>query len=405
MRIKERKLFVRAISIGLAIMLCLAMFTGVNVLAAKFSGGSGTKADPYIVKTAKDLDAMRDNLAAHYKLGATIDMSSIKNFEPIGVGIMDENKNNDKDTYILYYHIASSNSLLTTEMGATSSDNKYSIAHVEAYSIYEAFRKITSNSIRNIIITHLQSIIITHDFITIDNLKMLIELVKTYNYIEPSFYIFATNSKLDEIFSIENPENISSFYSIITSNNYITTYDLTYFTEFASSFLEETLVTKIVCIESRNDLWQNEDKPITTLSTNGDIFITNDGRKLFLNSEEYNAIYILNHETKSNIIINNVNYILQNCRLKIIEKDNIFTIKIRGNIYASSLTINNSNEIINKLIEGLEKEFTKIISLSKEQNIDLLNLQDIIYRKYNKKEHFDLQNAHINYDFNFHLLN
>jgi len=313
--------------------------------------------------------------------------------------------NNDKDTYILYYHIASSNSLLTTEMGATSSDNKYSIAHVEAYSIYEAFRKITSNSIRNIIITHLQSIIITHDFITIDNLKMLIELVKTYNYIEPSFYIFATNSKLDEIFSIENPENISSFYSIITSNNYITTYDLTYFTEFASSFLEETLVTKIVCIESRNDLWQNEDKPITTLSTNGDIFITNDGRKLFLNSEEYNAIYILNHETKSNIIINNVNYILQNCRLKIIEKDNIFTIKIRGNIYASSLTINNSNEIINKLIEGLEKEFTKIISLSKEQNIDLLNLQDIIYRKYNKKEHFDLQNAHINYDFNFHLLN
>lgn len=99
MNIKERKLIVRAISIGLAIMLCLTMFAGVNVFAAKFSGGSGTKADPYIVKTAKDLDAMRDNLAAHYKLGATIDMSSIKNFEPIGTGIMDDNKNNDKDTY------------------------------------------------------------------------------------------------------------------------------------------------------------------------------------------------------------------------------------------------------------------------------------------------------------------
>ncbi len=99
MRIKETNRLVRVISIGLVMALCLTMFTGMNVFAAKFSGGSGTKADPYIVKTAKDLDAMRDNLSAHYKLGATIDMSSIKNFEPIGTGIMDDNKNNDKDTY------------------------------------------------------------------------------------------------------------------------------------------------------------------------------------------------------------------------------------------------------------------------------------------------------------------
>lgn len=313
--------------------------------------------------------------------------------------------NSETNNYIVYYHIASSNSLLTTELGSTSSDNKYSIAHVEAETLYDAFRKITSNSIRNIIITHLQSIILTFNFINNDNLKMLIEMVKTYSYIEPSFYIFATNSNLEDIYSIENPENISSFYSIITSNNYITTYDLTFFTEFASTFLEDTLTTKIIAIESRKDLWQNETKPIVTLSTIGDVFINKEGKILFLNSSEYNALYIINHEIKSNIIIEGINYILQNCKFKITEKNNIFTIKITGYIYASNLTINNKEEIINLFIEGIKKEFDKIIDISKTSQYDILNFKDILYRKYNKKEHFDIQNVQVKYDISFDLLN
>ena len=313
--------------------------------------------------------------------------------------------NIESKTYIVYYHIASSNSLLTTELGSTSSDNKYSIAHVEADTLYDAFRKITSNSIRNIIITHLQSIIITFNFINNENIEMLIDVIKTYNYIEPSFYIFATNSKLEDIYSIENPENISSFFSIITSNNYITTYDLTYFTEFVTSFLEETLITKIIVIQSTKDLWQNEDKPIITLSTVGDIFINNYGNTLYLSNTDYNALYIINHEIKSNIIIDNINYVLQNCKVRIKEKDNVFTIKIRGDIYATGLTINNNKEIIDKFCIGIKKEFEKIINISKETNYDILNFNDILYRKYNKKEHFDLQNVQVNYDISFDLLN
>lgn len=311
----------------------------------------------------------------------------------------------DNEKFIVYYHIASSNSLLTTELGSASSDNKYSIAKIEGNSIYECFRKITSNSIRNIVITHLQSIVITINFITIENLYNLVEIVKTYNLIAPSFYIFATTSDLSEIYSIENPENISSFYSIITSNNYITTYDLTYFTDFASSLLEDTMITKIITIESSKDIWQNENKKITTLSTTGDLFIKNNGDILFLNSEEYNAIYIINHEEKSTIIFNDINYVLHNCNMRIIERNNVFTIKLRGDIYASNLSIKNSKQIIDNFINGLYNEFNKIIEISKNKNFDIFNLKDKLYRKYNKKEYFDLQNTQINYDFKFNLLN
>lgn len=51
--------------------------------AATFAG-SGSKSGPYLVETAAQLNAIRDNLSAHYKLANTIDMSSYGEFTQIG---------------------------------------------------------------------------------------------------------------------------------------------------------------------------------------------------------------------------------------------------------------------------------------------------------------------------------
>jgi len=50
----------------------------------KFAGGSGTEADPYLIATAEQLDAVRKDLDAHYKLIADIDLSDWGNWVPIG---------------------------------------------------------------------------------------------------------------------------------------------------------------------------------------------------------------------------------------------------------------------------------------------------------------------------------
>ena len=49
-----------------------------------FAGGSGTKADPYLIATADQLNAVRRGLDKHYKLVADIDLSSWGNWTPIG---------------------------------------------------------------------------------------------------------------------------------------------------------------------------------------------------------------------------------------------------------------------------------------------------------------------------------
>ena len=48
-----------------------------------FGGGSGIEIDPYLVEDAADLDAVRNNLSAHYKQTADIDLGAFGYFEPI----------------------------------------------------------------------------------------------------------------------------------------------------------------------------------------------------------------------------------------------------------------------------------------------------------------------------------
>jgi hypothetical protein len=59
--------------------------TPVTAQAAGFSGsGSGTAGDPYVITTPEQLNEVRNNLSAHYRLGADIDLSGYMNWEPIG---------------------------------------------------------------------------------------------------------------------------------------------------------------------------------------------------------------------------------------------------------------------------------------------------------------------------------
>lgn len=80
---KENKSKLCSLLAGCLVMvLLLANMQSIGAKAAGYSG-SGTKADPYLVQTAEQLQGIRDNLSAHYKLANTIDLSGV-DFKPIG---------------------------------------------------------------------------------------------------------------------------------------------------------------------------------------------------------------------------------------------------------------------------------------------------------------------------------
>ncbi len=72
----------KALPLVLAVLILVCSFP-IGALAADYEG-RGTKSSPYLIKTAQQLADMSKKPAAHYKLAANIDLSSIKNFTPIG---------------------------------------------------------------------------------------------------------------------------------------------------------------------------------------------------------------------------------------------------------------------------------------------------------------------------------
>ena len=55
-------------------LICVAVYS-IPASAAVTYKGSGTRSDPYLVETPQQLDGMRENLSANYKLAANIDMN------------------------------------------------------------------------------------------------------------------------------------------------------------------------------------------------------------------------------------------------------------------------------------------------------------------------------------------
>lgn len=77
----------RIISMLLVLVLCVGLFP-VMVISAQaavtFAGGVGTEGNPYQISTPAQLDAVRNDLSAHYILINDIDLSVWGNWEPIG---------------------------------------------------------------------------------------------------------------------------------------------------------------------------------------------------------------------------------------------------------------------------------------------------------------------------------
>jgi len=67
------------------VLLVVFLFCGFSVsFAGQFSGGDGTAGDPFIVTTAAQLDLVRENLLAHYRLNNDIDLTEY--LSPNGAG-------------------------------------------------------------------------------------------------------------------------------------------------------------------------------------------------------------------------------------------------------------------------------------------------------------------------------
>lgn len=103
-----------------------------NTTKLSFAEGSGTLADPFLISTAEELNQVRNNLSAHYKLVDHIDLSSFTNWIPIGSSSIPFSGSFDGNGFeIINLKISNSSSNYLGLFGAFNpSQNTYSIKNL-----------------------------------------------------------------------------------------------------------------------------------------------------------------------------------------------------------------------------------------------------------------------------------
>ena len=159
MKIMKRAFAAVIVAVMLLTSALQTNFTGVNfdfcgleqianAESFNFSGGDGTKDNPYLVSTPEQLNKVREYMDSHFKQIADIDMSSVANWEPIG--------NADSCTGTTFTHELPSvsyepfngsydgNSFKISNV--TISDNKVSFSN-DIYGLFAALGKCTIKNV------------------------------------------------------------------------------------------------------------------------------------------------------------------------------------------------------------------------------------------------------------------
>lgn len=154
--------------------------------------GGGTLSDPYIIKTPEDLDSVRNNLTAHYRLGNDIDLIDYVNWNPIGVTTDKFFGSLDGDGYKIS-NLTNVEGLSVQYKGLFSSINNTTIINLGLENVY-----IRGGNTVSGLVAHATNSIIENCYVT--------------GYIEGLVYIGAIVGQLNKS-TIKNTYNSAHVYS------------------------------------------------------------------------------------------------------------------------------------------------------------------------------------------------
>ena len=193
-----------------------------------------------------------------------------------------------KDEKLVAYFL--SNPL--TDITRTSEDKQKEaqFIKVEASSVYEAFREAEQSLLSPLNFLHVKTVIFTEECFNSKYVLDFLTFIKSVRFISYNFYVFATISKIEDIYKFKNPEQISYQYSILSSPDLLNYSEFgiekLHFLDFANDYFDKKRYLHIPLILI-NDAW------------NGNITIEVDGFlchglpiTLYRNSEYKGMLYL-----------------------------------------------------------------------------------------------------------------
>lgn len=313
---------------------------------------------------------------------------------------------NKNEEYIIYYHMTNPSSLTTASLGGGSQTSPFSMAKGSGKTFFEAMELISDNSNKKIKLTHVQTVIFTMNYLNYNNLLNFHEFIKTTPTLHSDFGILVTDSQIEDIFKIADIEDTSPYYSIIVSSNDANkSHKIVSFLEFSQGITEDYITISFPFIRTFKGIWETQENEINSLNIIGDIYINKDNDIIMFEERKFPILNIINTVENTDITIDDVSYYItrHNTKIKHID-DNNFKIKIYVEAYITKYKNITNQEAKNIFITEMSKSLTETINLTKDNNIDLFSVNDMMYRKNKLKSALFYKDANFTYEFDVRLI-
>lgn len=220
---------------------------------------------------------------------------------------------------------------------------------------------------------HVESVIIDVSFFETDLIDEYLTFIKNDNRFNYSFYIFACNEDIENIYGVQNVDDSSNIKNAFNSPKadsdlYLITKSLHYM-KFARDFYKTNYIQKVPMIRTK-DTWIIEDSVSRSILLDKVLIYGNNIKNIYSIDDYQSFLYLNDFKTKR--VEEDLKFTLANYK---VDMDKLFKLNMDVKVDLKSsynVTKDEVKDYIYKEIKGLLDELYS-------KNIDVLNISDINY--------------------------
>lgn len=310
---------------------------------------------------------------------------------------LDYNIDTEEYTVILYFINTINN--VSVDYGISEPEKLGFTAEGTGKTITEALIKIQTFSESILNLKHLESVILTETFFSEKNIFEFYYFCRNSHLFFHTFEVLITDSKLQDLFLVENMTDSPSYYTILTGKKAGFDYHQKMFLNFSSDILTPNYYVMYPKITIRENIFNKDDKTYKTIGITGYSIIKEDYSLSTYDSSAINGLKFLDNFSIYTNSIDNLSFSIKNYKLDKHLKKGALDLDITYEI----ITLNDNHgltekEIMKKIEKFIINEITTVLEIMKEDKIDIFNVDFLNNARGRFAFDITYENVEINYN-------
>lgn len=299
-----------------------------------------------------------------------VDITSVISVSSICIDYNEEN-----DNFSIYFYVLNNFNLAQAELSSSNVDTLAYITKIDDTDFTSAFEKFKKVSNVFVHYNHLQTLILTTRFFKkTENIDLFYQFIRNNLDIYPTFYLFTTDNKVEEIYQIKTFSDISASFTLLIDPMSSKSYELATYIDFVKAMNLDNYTLKIPHLATASGTTNKQDEPFRSIIIDGYSIYHQKELKTNLLETDLPHLHWLEALNNLNVSIQDYAIYIKEGKYQISKKEK--TVTITYDLSATITKTINTNQA--DTYEILKKEITaelyRLYNYGIEHQLDLFNL-------------------------------